>query len=134
VTSQGEFSIRTLDLGEVLLAEPLVLEDFVEYLLVQFAEPVTRVDRLTVNLERLSESDAEGVVSFEVADICDVEFTPPGRSSFTDALLVQGVRHDVTVGGAWRTTLSFQRRDTRLFLILDDAVQGKMDDENILAF
>jgi hypothetical protein len=132
--SQGEFSIRTLDLGEVLLAEPLVLEDFVEYLLAQFSEPATRVDRLTVNLERLSASDAEDIVSFEVTDICDVEFTPPGRSPFTDPLLVQGVRHDVTVGGAWRTTLSFQRRDTRSFLILDDLVQGKMDDSNVLAF
>jgi len=134
LTSQAEFSIRTLDLGEVLLSQAAVLEDFVEYLLSQFKQPATRVDRLTVNLERLSESDAEGVVSFEVADICDVEFTPPGRSQFTNSLLVQGIRHDVTVGGPWRTTLSFQRRDTRSFLILDDATQGTLDDGNVLAF
>ena len=132
-TSQAQFSIRTLDLGEVLLNSPEVLGDFVDYLLNQFDEPATRVDRLSVNLERLSSSDRNLIAQFELADICDVEFSPPGRSQFTNELLVQGVQHQVTVGGAWRTTLSFQRRDTRAFLILDEDPQGRLD-ENVLAF
>ena len=133
LTSQAEFSIRTLDLGIVLLRTAAVLEEFVEYLLAQFAEPLTTVDRLTVNLDRLAASDQEKLASFELVDICDVEFSPPGRSQFTDALLVQGVQHTVTVGQAWRTTLSFQRRDTRSFVILDDVTAGRLD-FNVLAF
>jgi len=132
-TSQGEFSIRTLDVGTVLLLSPVTLEDLLQYLLTQFEEPATRVDALTVNLERLSQSDANKVASFELADICDVEFTPPGRSLFSNALLVQGISHQVTVGGAWEIGLSFQRRETRAFFILDDGVRGKLDD-NPLAF
>ena len=132
-TSQSDFSIRTLDLGTVLLESVTTLEDFVEYLLSQFKSPATRVDALTVNLERLSVSDAEKLASFELVDVCDVEFTPPGRSQFSNELLVQGVQHRVTVGGAWRVDLSFQRRDTRSFLILDDAAQGTLDD-NLLGF
>lgn len=133
LASQAEFSIRTLGIGTVLLRAVAVLEDFVEFLLALYSEPATRVDSLTVNLDRLSVSDQELLASFELADICDVEFTPPGRSAFTDGLLVQGISHTVTVGGAWRTSLSFQPRDTRSFLRLDDPVFGKLD-ENVLAF
>jgi len=131
--SQTEFSIRTLGLGTVLLRTAAVLEEFVEYLLNQFSEPTTRVDRLTVNLDRLSVADQEKLASFELVDICDVEFTPPGRSQFTDELLVQGISHTVTVGGAWRTTLSFQPRDVREFLVLDADPEGRLD-QNVLAF
>jgi len=131
--SQTEFSIRTLGLGTVLLRTAAVLEEFVEYLLNQFSEPTTRVDRLTVNLDRLSVADQEKLASFELVDICDVEFTPPGRSQFTDELLVQGISHTVTVGGAWRTTLSFQPRDVRSFLVLDADPEGRLD-QNVLAF
>jgi hypothetical protein len=133
LTSQAEFSIRTLGLGTVLLRAVAVLEDLVEFLLARFAEPLTRVDALTVNLDRLSVADQEKLASFELVDICDVEFTPPGRSQFTDELLVQGVTHTVTVGGAWRTSLSFEPRDVRSFLVLDDATAGKLD-QNVLAF
>ena len=133
LTSQAEFSIRTLGLGTVLLRTAGVLEEFVEYLLNQFSEPTTRVDRLTVNLDRLSAANQQQLAEFELVDICDVEFTPPGRSQFTDELLVQGITHSVTVGGAWRTTLSFQPRDTRSFLTLDEDPEGKLD-ENVLAF
>jgi hypothetical protein len=133
VASQTEFSIRTLGLGTLLLANPGTLSDLTEYLLARFAEPATRVDGLTVNLSRLSVSDAENVVGFELVDVCDVEFTPPGRSAFTSRVLVQGVRHDVTVGGAWRVSLSFEERDVRSFLVLDDPVFGRLD-ENVLAF
>jgi hypothetical protein len=133
VTSQGQFSIRTLGLGTLLLANPNTLNDLTEYLLARFAEPATRVDGLTVNLSRLSVSDAEKVVGFELVDVCDVEFTPPGRSAFTSEVLVQGVRHDVTVGGAWRVSLSFEERDVRSFLVLDDPVFGRLD-QNVLAF
>ena len=133
LTSQAEFSIRTLGIGTVLLRTAAVLEEFVEYLLNQFSEPTTRVDRLTVNLDRLSVAHQQSLAEFELVDICDVEFTPPGRSQFTDQLLVQGVTHTVTVGGAWRTTLSFQPRDVRSVLVLDDPVAGKLD-ENVLAF
>lgn len=133
LASQAEFSIRTLGIGTVLLRTTEILEDFVEYLLSEFSQPVTRVDSLTVNLDRLSAADQEKLASFELVDICDVEFTPPGRSQFTDELLVQGISHTVTVGGAWRTTLSFQRRDVRSFLRLDDATFGKLD-QNVLAF
>jgi len=131
--SQTEFSIRTLGLGTVLLRTAAVLEEFVEYLLNQFSEPTTRVDRLTVNLDRLSVADQEKLASFELVDICDVEFTPPGRSQFTDELLVQGISHTVTVGGAWRTTLSFQPRDVGSFLVLDADPEGRLD-QNVLAF
>jgi len=131
--SQAEFSIRTLGIGTVLLRTAAVLEEFVEYLLNQFSEPTTRVDRLTVNLDRLSAADQQSLAEFELVDICDVEFTPPGRSQFTDELLVQGVSHTVTVGGAWRTTLSFQPRDVRSFLVLDEDPEGRLD-QNVLAF
>ena len=133
LTSQSEFSIRTLGLGTVLLRAVAVLEDFVEFLLAQFSEPATRVDRLTVNLDRLSAANQQSLAEFELVDICDVEFTPPGRSQFTDELLVQGISHTVTVGGAWRTTLSFQRRDVRSFLVLDADPEGRLD-QNVLAF
>ena len=133
LTSQAEFSIRTLGLGTVLLRAVAVLEDLVEFLLARFSEPLTRVDALTVNLDRLSVADQEKLASFELVDICDVEFTPPGRSQFTDELLVQGITHTVTVGGAWRTSLSFEPRDVRSFLVLDDPALGRLD-FNVLGF
>jgi hypothetical protein len=133
VASQTQFSIRTLDVGTVLLESSTTLEDLVEFLLSVFSEPTTRIDGLTVNLERLSGADQELVAGIELVDAVDVLFTPPGRSAFVNSLLVQGVRHDVTVGGAWRTTLSFKDRDTTSFLILDDLEQGRLG-FNVLAF
>ena len=133
LASQAQFSIRTLGVGTVLLRSSAVLEELVEYLLSQFATPTTRVDSLTVNLERLSKEDAYKIAAFELVDICSVTFTPPGRTPFTDQLLVQGIDHTVTVGGPWRTTLSFQPRDTRSFLVLDADPAGRLD-ENVLAF
>ena len=133
VTSQTDFSIRTLGLGTVLLNSVGTLEDLVEYLLSEFDVPLTRVDALTVNLDRLSQTNQNLLASFELVDSVDVLFTPPGRTAFTDSLIVQGVRHDVTVGGPWRTSLSFENRDVRSFLILDDTTAGRLD-FNVLAF
>jgi hypothetical protein len=133
VASQAQFSIRTLDLGTVLLRAVAVLEDFLDYLLFRFRTPATRVDSLTVNLAALSPEDAFRVAGIELVEAVDVTFTPPGRSAFTDAGLVQGISHSVTVGGPWRVTFSFEPRDVRSFLTLDDAEAGKLD-QNVLAF
>ena len=129
----ADAAARGSALGTVLLRAVAVLEDLVEFLLARFSEPLTRVDALTVNLDRLSVADQEKLASFELVDICDVEFTPPGRTQFTDELLVQGITHTVTVGGAWRTSLSFEPRDVRSFLVLDGDPTGKLD-QNVLAF
>jgi hypothetical protein len=83
VASQTEFSIRTLGLGDVAAGESEHVErpDGVSAGPVRGAcdaggwvdgEPVAPVG-----------SDAEKVVGFELVDVCDVEFTPPGRSAFT---------------------------------------------------
>lgn len=131
--SQAQFSIRTLDLGTVLLLTGAVLQDLVDYVLFRFRTPSTRVDSLTVSLERLTSTQVDEVAAIDLADAVDVTFTPPGRAAFTDELLVQGISHSVTVGGLWKTTLSFEARDTRAFLILDDASAGILD-QNVLGF
>lgn len=131
--SQSEFSIRTLDVGELLLESEITLGELTDYLLARYAEPDTRVESLTVNLSRLSASDAQKVVAFDLVDQCDVEFRPPGRSPLISSVLVQGVRHDVTVGAAWRTSFTFEERDIRAFFVLDDAVFGRLN-VNVLAF
>lgn len=131
--SQAQFSIRTLDLGTVLLLTGDVLQDLVDYVLFRFRTPSTRVDTITVALDRLTDLQVAEVGAIDLADAVDVTFTPPGRTAFTDELLVQGISHSVTVGGLWRTTLSFEQRDTRAFLILDDLNAGILD-QNVLGF
>ena len=134
LASQSEFSIRTLDLGTVLLDAPTLLQDFVEYLLVRFASPVTSVQEVTVILDRLSSAESAQVAALDVVDSVDIRFTPPGASQLETRGLVQGIQHSVTVGAPWRTTLVFERRDTRSFLTLDSATAGTLDDDNRLAF
>jgi len=131
--SQAEFSIRTLDLGTVLLRQPSVASDLTQYLLFQYSEPTTRIESLTVNLNGQDFAVREKLLAFDLGDICDARFSPPGAASFTDELFVQGIRHTATVVGPWRTTFSFARRDTRQFFVLDDAEFGRLD-ENVVAF
>jgi hypothetical protein len=133
VTSQSEFSIRALELGTVLLNSADVLEDFVDYLLSRFRQPTTRVEELTVILNRLSTSEVNQVAAIDLVDSVDIRFTPPGASLLETKGLVQGIRHNVTVGLPWRTTLIFEPRDTRGFLILDSVTNGILDD-NVLGF
>ena len=133
LASQAEFSIRTLDLGTVLLNSVTLLEDFVTYLLSRFRQPTTRVEQLTVLLDRLSEEQSTQVASIELVDSVDIRFTPPGAAQLETKGLVQGIQHNVTVGAPWRTTLIFEPRDTRSFLVLDDVDAGTLDG-NVLGF
>jgi hypothetical protein len=124
---------RFLDLGEVLLRSDLEVGDLLDYALVRFVNPTTRVASLTTILDNKTTSEQLGALALELTDSVTIKYTPPGMSQLTLPCTIQGIAHDFTVGLGWRVSFDFLPRDTSNYLVLDDATLGKLD-ENVLAF
>jgi hypothetical protein len=125
--SQDEFSTRTLDLGTLLAASDTLVTGVIEFLTFIFRRPLTRVFAATVPVDRLSPEDEYELVELDLFTPADIKFTPPGSSSLVTQALIQGIEHNITVGGAWTTQFYFERREVGEFMTLDDVTLGRLN-------
>jgi hypothetical protein len=133
LTNQGVYGVRFLDLGEVLFASNAEVTDMLDYALVRYSSTSPRVTDITTFLDSKSQLAVSQLVQLDLADSVTVEFTPPNVAQIVLQSSIESIEHNYTYGGGWRLSFGLTPRDTSNYLVLDDVVLGKLD-ENVLAF
>jgi hypothetical protein len=133
VTSQVTFGITERDVNTLLSSVPQ-LEALADYIVFRYGVPEYRIERVTVNLNRLSDEQFDEVLALELGDQGDVVFQPPGGGdSVALRNRVIGIAHDIGVT-EHLVTFNFEALPFDFF-ILDDAVFGKLDNtDGVLGF
>lgn len=132
-TSQDEYGIRSLERIDMLFDSDPDAAELATFLVNQFAQPKTIFESLTVNLARLTTSQAVQVCRLDIGDATQVTFTPPGGgTAIQKYALIEGIEHSVTVD-SHRVTFSLSSLDAAPF-VLDDTVFGVLDGEAVLAY
>lgn len=131
--NQAIYGIRFLDLGEVLFATNAEVTDMLAYALVRYSSTTPRISRVTVTLDPLSALTVGQLMLLDLTSSVTVEFTPPGVAQLTLESSIEYVEHQYSYGNTWRVTFGLTPRDTSNYLVLNDAVLGRLD-FNVLAF
>lgn len=131
--NQGVYGIRFLDLGEVMFATNAEVTDMLDYALVRYSSTSPRVTDITTFLDSKSQLQVANLVQLDLADSVTVEFTPPNVAQIDLESSIESVEHNYTYGAGWRLSFGMTPRDTSNYLVLDDLVLGRLD-QNVLAF
>jgi hypothetical protein len=127
LTSQVTFGIteKTFDTQLSSLAQAEALAD---YIVARYSQPEYRIESVTVQLEALSDTRVDDVLSLELGDQADVVFRP-NRVGGPVALRnrVIGISHDVSLNQHF-VTFNFEELPFDFFL-LDDPTFGRLDDD-----
>jgi hypothetical protein len=133
LTSQVTFGITERDV-DTFLSSSAQLEALADYIVFRYGVPEYRIERVTVNLNRLSSTELDDVLGLELGDQADVVFQPPGGGEpIALRNRVIGIAHDV---GLSEHLIRFNFEALPFeFFILDSATFGKLDDDaGVLGF
>lgn len=132
--SQNAYGIFNLTLSDLLLADDTQVEDLATFLAGKYSTPNYRFDSVNVRLTELSETNQNKVLGLELGDVAKITFTP---SNLPPAIVryaeVIRINHSVDINGDHIVNLGLSTLDFT-YLVLDDAVFGKLDDNNALGF
>ena len=132
-TSQVTFGITERDV-DTFLSTTAQLEALADYIVFRYGVPEYRIERVTVNLNKLSDAETVEVLGLELGDQAGVVFQPPGGGPAV-ALRnrIIGIGHEVGLS-EHLVTFNFESLPFTFF-ILDDATFGKLDDDaGVLGF
>ena len=132
-TNQATYGVRFLDLGEVLFASDGEVTDMLDYALVRYSSTSPRVSQVTTFLDPKSQLAVSQLLLLDLTASVTVEFTPPNVAQLSLDSSIESIEHQYTYGAGWRVTFGLTPRDTSNYLVLDDAVLGRLDN-NALAF
>jgi hypothetical protein len=130
--SQVAYGVSSYEL-DTLVSTTTQLQNLADFLVQKYGDPEYRFETITVNYDSLTSGQKAEMLALEVGDISRVTFTPNGVG---DPISQYGqvIRVGNTAGpGRHDMTISFTSLDWT-FLVLDDAVFGKLDSNNALAF
>ena len=140
-------SITTFQKVWSLSLSALPLEDetqayaLASYILVQYANPVTRVSSITVDLHYLETADQGKVLALDIGSVTRVKYTPNKTGTAVDQFVViEGISHLIGAGGTFHSvTFKFTKLNDGYAgsdFILDDAFYGVLDTaaHGLLAF
>ena len=130
--SQTAYGVTSYEL-DTLVSTTAQLQNLADFLVQKYGDPEYRFESITVNYDSLSAPHKAVMLALEIGDICSVSFTPNnvGAAVFSYG---QIIRVGNTTGpGRHDISISFTSLDWT-FLVLDDAVFGKLDNNNALAF
>jgi len=119
---------------DTLLSSVPQLEALADYIVFRYGVPEYRIERVTVNLNRLGQAETDEVLGLELGDQAGVVFQPPGPGgpvALRNRII--GIAHDVGLS-EHLVTFNFESLPF-VFFILDDATFGKLDDDaGVLGF
>jgi hypothetical protein len=128
VESQNFFGISTLSQDNLLMNFDIDALIKANRLLAKYKNPGYRFDTLTTDLNAVSNTDIDAILSKDLTDVIQVEFTPNKIGSPIVKLgQIIGIRHDIDLIGSHRVTFNLDTLDFAPF-VLDDAVFGVLDD------
>ena len=118
---------------ETLLSSQEQLENLADFIVQKFGEPEYRFETIQVNLNTVGATNKAACLGLEIGDIISITFTPNDIGDpiqqFGQIIRIdhniQTTRHDISFSVA---SLDWS------FLVLDDAVFGRLDENYALAF
>jgi hypothetical protein len=133
LTSQATYFIQTTAITDALVHSNAAALDLANYLLV--GQPEARYTNVSTPFAALTDAQRDVVAILEIGDTVSVEKSFTSGNSITQLgqeLAIEGIQHEIDLFTGHRITL-FTSPTTLVFeLILDDAVYGTLDEENVL--
>jgi len=133
LTSQATYFIQTTAISDALVHNDTAALALAEYLLV--GQPEARYTNVSTLFASLTDAQRDTVAVLEIGNTVTIEksFTSGNTiTSLAQELAIEGIQHEIDLSTGHRITL-FTSPTTLVFeLILDDAVYGTIDTENVL--
>ncbi len=130
----NEFNVRTLPLGTLFTVDDNQTQNILDYYQQRFSAVEERFGAAEFATNTLTVDQVTALCALDLTSVVNVRRAPLAVGTDIEKLsIVDGIRHDITARGGWRTEMSFANADTRSFLVLDDANYGTLD-ANRLAF
>jgi hypothetical protein len=133
LTSQATYFIQTTAISDALVHNDTAALDLANYLLV--GQPEARYTNVSTLFASLTDAQRDTVAILEIGNTITIEksFTSGNTiTSLAQELAIEGIQHEIDLSTGHRITL-FTSPTTLVFeLILDDAVYGTIDTENVL--
>jgi hypothetical protein len=112
------------------------IRDLAQWRLAHYKDPIQRIPAIEVT-PRHPRSQASTYAAIRDVDLVDrvtVKRRPQGVGAvISQDCLVEGIRHEIGGNVTWKTTLSLSPAEVQAYLVLDDPVLGRLDN-NRLAF
>jgi hypothetical protein len=133
LTSQATYFIQTTAISDALVHNDTAALDLANYLLV--GQPEARYTNVSTLFASLTDAQRDTVAVLEIGNTITIEksFTSGVTiTSLAQELAIEGIQHEIDLSTGHRITL-FTSPTTLVFeLILNDAVYGTIDTENVL--
>jgi hypothetical protein len=133
LASQATYFIQTTAISDALVHNNTAALDLANYLLV--GQPEARYTNVSTPFAALTDAQRDVVAVLEIGDTITIEKSFTSGLSITQLgqeLAIEGIQHQIDLSTGHRITL-FTSPTTLVFeLILDDAVYGTLDEENVL--
>ena len=133
LASQATYFIQTTSISDCLLNNNTAAQDLANYLLV--AEPTPRYTSVSTPFSTLTDAQRDIVAVIEIGNTITVEksfATGLTTTQLAQELAVEGIQHQIDLSSGHRITLFTSPTSLVFELILDDAVYGTLDEENVL--
>jgi hypothetical protein len=133
LASIATYFIQTTSITNSLLHEQTSIDTAAAYLL--NGEPEARYTSVETDFLMLTNAQRDTVASIEIGQTITVEKTfqsGSGTSQLAQELSVEGIEHTITVGAGHSILLSTSPTTIVFELILDNALYGTLDAENVL--
>jgi hypothetical protein len=131
--SVDEYGIFNLTRTDLIINNNDDLAAYATFLANKFSQPEYRFESIDLLVDELPEEQQQEVLSLEMGDVVSIKFTPngiaPAIEKFGEVIRID---HSIDIENHV-TSLGFATLDFAL-LVLDDAVFGKLDAGNALAF
>ena len=130
--SQVAYGVTSVEL-DTLVSTSAQLQNLADFLVQKYGEPEYRFETISVNLDTVGATYKATCLGLEIGDVVSITFTPNGIGDPIEQYgqiirishELEPLRHDMFI--------SVSSLDWT-FLVLDDAVFGKLDSNNALAF
>lgn len=133
VESINTYGIFNLTRDGLLINSDDDLEEYASFIANKFKDPQYRFQALDVILDQRTPSQQAEILALEIGDVVQIKFTPNGISPAIEKYAeIISVKHAVDSTNHV-VQFGFDTLDFAL-LVLDDAVFGKLDNGNALAF
>jgi len=133
LTSQATYFIQTTAISDALVHNDAAALDLANYLLV--GQPEARYTNVSTLFASLTDAQRDTVAVLEIGNTVTIEKSFTSGNSITSLaqeLAIEGIQHEIDLSTGHRITL-FTSPTTLVYeLILDDAVYGTIDTENVL--
>ena len=134
-TSQARYGVRNTPNDSGLLnASDGEMLDRANWEVTHFKNPIARLPAISIDLNADPGNLFPLVLGLEIGDRITVKRTPAGGgSTFTQDAIIERIEHTIGVD-SWHTVLSLFAAETSQYLVLDDAVLGKLDNGILIGY